>query len=326
MTLDQRNFQEAIEKDIAPFAIKKLQNAFLELAERYRDKDHRKKILADQDFFIANPIQRAAYLAYRFPATFAVALRVLDEVTPILNPVSLLDLGAGPGTLTLAALSIFPTLKEVCLMEQDLGWRESAKHLHGLSPTPLAYQQRDFTVEQFSAYDVIGSSYALSELPVAKQKEVVERAWKSAEKAVILIEPGTPYGFAAILEARTLLLKLGASIAAPCPHPLECPLAALGDWCHFSQRLERSKIHKLVKEGELGYEDEKFSYLIAVKVPFTPYKARLVHPTEKHGGHIRLSLCTSQGLLRPTFSKKDGELYKTLRKLEWGDCIKDLNV
>ena len=33
------------------------------------------------------------------------------------------------------------------------------------------------------------------------------------------------------------------------------------DWCHFTQRLQRSRAHKQVKGAELPFEDEKFAYV-----------------------------------------------------------------
>ena len=33
------------------------------------------------------------------------------------------------------------------------------------------------------------------------------------------------------------------------------------DWCHFTQRLPRSRAHKQIKEADVPFEDEKFSYV-----------------------------------------------------------------
>ena len=64
------------------------------------------------------------------------------------------------------------------------------------------------------------------------------------------------------------LAAAGAHVIAPCPHAADCPLAA-ADWCHFAQRIERTKIHRSVKGAELGYEDEKFSYIAVARHPAT---------------------------------------------------------
>ncbi|MEU6999665.1 small ribosomal subunit Rsm22 family protein [Nonomuraea sp. NPDC046570] len=94
----------------------------------------------------------------------------------------------------------------------------------------------------------------LGEMPSAAQEAVVR--W-SAERAatVVVVEPGTPEGYARVLAARDRLIGLGLRIAAPCPHAGPCPVTA-GDWCHFSARLPRTGLHRRLKAAELGFEDD----------------------------------------------------------------------
>ena len=60
---------------------------------------------------------------------------------------------------------------------------------------------------------------------------------------LLIIEPGTPAGYARMIALRSQLIASGAHVAAPCPHQAPCPLAT-PDWCHFAQRLPRSRAHK----------------------------------------------------------------------------------
>ena len=83
---------------------------------------------------------------------------------------------------------------------------------------------------------------------------------------LLIVEPGTTAGWQRILDARAQLIADGAHILAPCPHALACPIAQ-PDWCHFSARVARSRVHRLAKEAEVPWEDEKFIYLAASRTP-----------------------------------------------------------
>src|SRR5690606_27604170 len=100
-------------------------------------------------------------------------------------------------------------------------------------------------------------------------------------------EPGTPAGYQRILAARDRLRQRGAALAAPCPHDAACPMAGR-DWCHFAVRLDRSRLHRHLKGAALGWEDEKFSYVVAVP-PGAPdprrASARIVRRPRKETGH-----------------------------------------
>src|SRR6185503_2727395 len=74
---------------------------------------------------------RLAYLAARMPATFGATAAVLQEL-PI-APASWLDLGAGPGTASWAAASLFPESRAFTLIEKSshaitLGKQLAAAH------------------------------------------------------------------------------------------------------------------------------------------------------------------------------------------------------
>jgi ribosomal protein RSM22 (predicted rRNA methylase) len=160
----------------------------------------------------------------------------------------------------------------------------------------------------------------LGELPQAAAEAVLNKAWKCAGKFLVAIEPGTRRGFAAVNAARSAMIANTAHIFAPCPHASACPMAAAGDWCHFSQRVERTQQHRQLKGGELGYEDEKFSYVVAAKVATPSAGSRIVRHPGKHSGHVQLALCTTQGRIESrTVTRSSKEAYKRARKAEWGD-------
>jgi ribosomal protein RSM22 (predicted rRNA methylase) len=274
---------------------------------------------------------RAAYVATRFPATFAAATGVLHELrrlAPKTKISSMLDLGAGPGTALFAAAETIPSLQEATLFEADAEWMRMGKHLAAMSPFDVVrrakWVQRDLQSSgELPQHDLVIISYMLGELSSQAASDVMTRAWKSARSFLIIVEPGTVRGFGYINRARTSLIASGAEILAPCPHKNACPMAEAGDWCHFAQRVERTSLHRRAKGGSLGYEDEKFSYVIASRLHLLTAAARIVRHPQKHSGHVKLELCTHQGLQKKTVTKSNNEPYKLARRAQWGDDWRD---
>ncbi|WP_228984764.1 small ribosomal subunit Rsm22 family protein, partial [Streptomyces sp. DH12] len=122
--------------------------------------------------------------------------------------------------------------------------------------------------------DLVTVSYVLNELTAPDRAALVDAAADAAQ-AVVIVEPGTPDGYARVIEARDRLIAAGFHVAAPCPHSAACPIVPGTDWCHFSARVSRSSLHRQIKGGTLAYEDEKFSYVAATRRPVTPAPARV---------------------------------------------------
>lgn len=98
------------------------------------------------------------------------------------------------------------------------------------------------------------------------------------------------------------------------------PSKAGTDWCHFAARVSRSSLHRQVKSGSLAYEDEKFSYVAATRLPVEPAASRVVRRPQIRKGQVLLDLCASdERLRRSTVTKRHGDLYKAARDAAWGD-------
>jgi ribosomal protein RSM22 (predicted rRNA methylase) len=133
------------------------------------------------------------------------------------------------------------------------------------------------------AHDIVVFSYVVGEIADAQGEKLLRAAWLKARSLLVMIEPGTPEGFRRVHGARALLLDSGAHLVAPCPHHETCPMFATADWCHFSARVERSAEHRRLKGGSLGYEDEKFSYVVASKQPIALPDSRRNHELHSAG-------------------------------------------
>lgn len=329
---------EAIESLAAEHDFKQLRAAAERISEAYRAGAGGRAL--------ASEAERAAYLAVRFPATYAAVSAVLEELqarAPQFAPRTMLDLGAGPGTATYAADALFPSLKDVMLVDQDSGFLTLARELCNI-PAHRDCFQADLRKASLPVAELAVAAYSLGELSPTDAAQVIERAWKQVQ-VMCVIEPGTPRGYADVIRARDQLIAAGGHLVAPCPHERACPMvfqsvpsakadsshqhradAALkgrsstNDWCHFAARVERTSLHRKLKAGELGWEDEKFSYIIFAKDPGSGRaQARIVRHPQTGKGHMKLESCGPEGLALVTISKKQGEVYRRARRAKWGD-------
>jgi ribosomal protein RSM22 (predicted rRNA methylase) len=249
----------------------------------------------------------AAYAATRLPATYAAAYRSLLEIDGAIE--SVVDLGAGAGAASWAAAELFPRAA-FTLVEQNPRLLDWSRRLGRAEWSRVAANLEAFDPP---GADLILFSYSLGEL--RQPLEALDRAWRAARKVLAVIEPGTKAGFALVHRMRSHLQE---HVAAPCPQRGACPMHAAGDWCHFAARVERTALHRRLKEGALSHEDEKFSYVVFAKEPALLPEARIVRHPLIEPGRIELALCGVDGLRKARVAKRDAA-WKAARKAEWGE-------
>jgi ribosomal protein RSM22 (predicted rRNA methylase) len=318
MTLPEA-LQDGIDELVQRVDRRALERAAGAISDRYRAGGTAASRAASTDAEIA------AYLATRAPATYAAVEDVCRRVRtarPEWSPRSLLDLGAGPGLAAWAVTECWPSVERVTLVEAEPSMLAAGRALAERGGTALrgARWLPGDAGDTHAEADLVVASYVLGEIEPARLAGAVERAWASALDTLVLVEPGTTAGYERILLARSSVLEAGGTVLAPCPHDGPCPLPA-GDWCHFSVRLPRSRLHRAAKGAEVGFEDEKLSYVVLCRSPHPNADARVLRRPSVHRGHVVLDLCTTDGLERRTVSKRDGAVYKQARKLGWGDSL-----
>ncbi len=274
-----------------------LKNAFARLSQAYRQGESSAVLK-----------ERADYLAYavaRMPATYAVLETVLAEVAKRwpFKIKTFLDLGSGPGTAYWAA-----ECESYRAVERDPSFIALAKEL-GVKGE---WVQSSLEAYAFNPVDLTLFSYVVAE--IKEYEALVMRAYQETS-VLVIVEPGTPAGFERIRLLRRRLIAQGAHILAPCPSEGECPMQE-GNWCHFSKRLSRSRLHRSIKGADLGYEDEKYSYVIAAKTSGNPCKARILTHPHVSKGKVLLPVCLGCELKTITLKKT---------KLKWGDALESLD-
>jgi ribosomal protein RSM22 (predicted rRNA methylase) len=301
----------------------KLRVAAATLSERYR-AGH---AAAEGAGYRVGPDDALAYAAYRMPATYAAVAAALGELAARLcgwTPRSLLDAGAGLGAALWAAAATWEDLAGAELIETAPAMLALGRQLVARSHHPAlagaAWRQADLTGGwRAERHDLVTAAYVLGELPEAARGALVDQLWAQSDQALLLVEPGTPRGWAIIHAAHERLRAAGAWIIAPCPQQGACPLPA-ADWCHFAQRVARSKIQRATKGADLSYEDEKFCYLAVARSPGTPIQARVLRRPLIRPGRIELTLCTPTGLRAESVTRSDRERWREARAAGWGDA------
>jgi ribosomal protein RSM22 (predicted rRNA methylase) len=268
-----------------------------------------------------------AYALARMPATYAAvvaSLNALHDIRPDFAPTSLLDIGAGPGTATWAAAEAFSSLQDFNLLDANGALRSLALDLARKSARlrGMAYEpgQARSLLGHADAADLVIASYMIGEIGDAEQKSLGELMWAKARDTLLVVEPGTPAGYARILALRERLIALGAHVAAPCPHDGKCPLQA-PDWCHFTQRLSRSRAHMQVKGVELPFEDEKFAYVALTRAPVAQRPARVLAQPDVTKVEVTAKLCTPGGLAIAKVPRRAKADYARARRWRWGDAV-----
>lgn len=277
---------------------------------------------------IASREDALAYALVRMPATFAAvaaSLAAMQEVQPDFAPVSILDVGAGPGTATWAAAEAFASLDTFAMIDANPALRALALDLTTDHPylAGASYRQgaaRDLLKTATSA-DLVIASYVLNEIPASERPIFTDQLMDRTQGMLLVVEPGTPDGHARITALRDRLVEAGLHIVAPCPHDKACPLQS-PDWCHFAQRLPRSRDHKQIKGADAPFEDEKYSFVALSCAPVTPPKARVLARPEMAKAGITLKLCQTDGIAQHvTIPRRDKAAYAQFRKAAWGDAV-----
>jgi ribosomal protein RSM22 (predicted rRNA methylase) len=274
---------------------------------------------------IRSPDDALAYAFTRLPATYAAAIAAFNALREVcdIEPHSLLDVGAGPGTAAFAAAEAFAGVADIRLVEANAHMRQLGSALLGEAASPAlraASYHGSLALAGAGPAGLVVASYVVGELAPNALAGFAQALWAATSQALVVIEPGTPAGYGRILEIRSLLIAAGAHVAAPCPHERDCPLVA-PDWCHFAQRLPRSRDHLRVKGANVPFEDEKFAYVALSRASPRRIDARVLAPPKVTKSAVTAKLCTAQGVVTDTAARRNGDAYRQRKSWRWGDGV-----
>jgi ribosomal protein RSM22 (predicted rRNA methylase) len=313
--------REAVDRVLSGVALPELATTAAALSQRYRQE------CRDGKLHVESEQEALAYLAVRLPATYAAvraSFTAVAQARPDFAPKTALDIGAGPGTALWAAADCWPDLADALVVEASPVFRACADELAAQARLPrVTWRIADVAREIIDCEprDLVTLAYMLGELAPSARPSLLERLWRVTTDTLVIVEPGTPAGWQRILAARRELVERGAYVVAPCPHAHACPLAP-PDWCHFVERVPRSRLHRQAKGGEVPWEDEKFSYVALARARPAWQGARVIARPRKASGRVTLKLCRGDGTAGDQlFSRRDGPLFKRAWRSDWGSSL-----
>jgi ribosomal protein RSM22 (predicted rRNA methylase) len=132
-------------------------------------------------------------------AAVAASLNALMEIDPDFAPLSLLDIGAGPGTATWAASEAFTSLETFTLLDANTALRDLATDLVTSQPRleTLRYDAGDArkALADATEADLVVASYVINELSESERAAFADTLWAKTRNILLVVEPGTPAGY-----------------------------------------------------------------------------------------------------------------------------------
>ena len=310
--------ENAIEEKLNHVKLTELKQYASQLSEKYMYQER------TGDTLLNTELEALAYSIMRMPATYGAVYTALKHTLERIdgNIQSVVDIGAGTGTATWAISELLDT-KDIQCFEREQVMLELGKSFMSQNPNlkDVSWNYMDIVKDDLDIKaDLVVTSYMLNEIKPESRKDVINKLIKSSNHLILIIEPGTPEGFKNIKEVQKTAIENGLHIVAPCTFQDICPLPD-EDWCHSIVRMERTKVHKLLKNADLPYEDEKFSYVAISKEKYDNSGSRILrHPMIKKG-KITLKICYNGRIEDMIVTKKDKELFKAVKKKKCGDLI-----
>ena len=269
----------------------------------------------------------ALYMIARGRSIMGVVEKIITQDLEVFSNVeSVVDFGGGPGTF-LFAISKFKTLNKYTnversdsfigimnvLVEEFLSSSTTNTHVDSISSNYLKPGSQDIPTSDLCVF-----SYTLCERDnsLACLSDLVEHS-----NMVLIIEPGTPSGFKNIIQARDKLIEKGFGTIAPCTVSNGfCPLRdSESDWCHFVERVDRSRIQRYLKNGVLGYEYEKYSYLLMSKNSIHSDGKRIISRPNYTKHSISFDICSEKNSHIVITKKENKSEFKIVKKSIRGD-------
>ena len=174
--------REGVDRILDGVSVGDIRNAAERLSGRYRGE------VRDGRFHLSDSLATSAYLATRLPATYAAiraSLSAVAEIRPGWEPQTLLDIGAGPGSVFWAACDQWPSIEHATMIEGCDPIRRVGEQLaQRAEPRQTAWIAADIQrgLPTLESADLVTLSYVLGELAPDAIARLTERLWAAVTR------------------------------------------------------------------------------------------------------------------------------------------------
>ncbi|MBQ9792791.1 MAG: methyltransferase domain-containing protein [Clostridia bacterium] len=316
---------QLIEDIISNQKLTELKKDYKNISLKYRKEN------INSSTVVSSKNQALSYVSSRMPETSVIIDSVLDKINQLIDIKteiqSVIDLGSGTGS-ALWALENYVDKIDVFAVEKQEPMIKYSKELSKNLDLNISYIQEDVLsekVEKLNSADLVLESFMLNEMNAKDRTQTLDLMIKKANKYIVLIEPGTPVSYQKMMQDRAYLLSKDLQLVLPCMHNKNCPLK--DDYCNFTVRVNRTKALKQIKEGLLGYEDEKYFYLVFSKEEIQKdFNSIVIRKPVYRKSCIDLKLCKGDATIQnTTITKNNKQNYAKAKDLKHGDLF-NLNI
>jgi ribosomal protein RSM22 (predicted rRNA methylase) len=181
----------------------------------------------------------AFYLLTNIPKFFAILPWLPQDWLSDIKHSHFVDLGAGPGTFSLAWREWVGAATSITQVETSEVMRRQANKLwSGL------YPQEPLSIKPSNSNTILFFGHSANEMGAAKTLKYIQ---EYNPDHLLFVEPGTKDFYQTMMVIRDALLQQGYNVLYPCPSAAACPMkSSPEDWCHqFLHVKQESEVERI---------------------------------------------------------------------------------
>lgn len=251
---------------------------------------------------ISTEAEARAYALYYTTINAAKVLHLAPLLSFESEEISILDLGCGPGTASLALLSVLPNALRVTGVESSPGMRMVAQRLlsswRGLGTARGVDLAPSLEQVASRSFDIIIAANVFAEMSDSRAHESMRQLVSALRPNgyLLLLEPGQQAHTRRLMALRDYVVRNHSNLVVqyPCLRGDPCPMltASSTDWCHGTLEWSQPRLNAQLDEL-LGFNKHriKYSAFLFQLGGSTRSGARVITPPVKSRIGTELTVC-----------------------------------